>query len=395
MTTITLLPVAGINTRDEDSALQVGGDSPRLYVRDAVNVDVTPAGKIEMRKEIKKVTSLPLKSLWQSPLHGDTFAILEDQWVKVSPSDWTTEDLAVLGSGDAFHIVLNSVVCVAGQAGLMTYNGAGAERLTIDTPPAPLVLTGNGSLVAGSYGVALAWMRGKTASACSAMTHVSVPEAGSLNVSLPPCYDTTVTHARLYLTHPDGGELLRAEDFPIGNMSALITLLPQLGASAEFRHCDPMPTGRYLSHWRGRIMTAKANILRFSQAMAYHVHDPRHDFIQFPQRITFLAPVDGGIWVGQMNHVTFLSGTAPDNLELQRKSARSPVPGSAVYLDADAAGQFDQGGAATVVWLADNGYVAGTSGGQIIENNAGTLGGITAKSGTSVVLGERLLTVVG
>ena len=395
MATISFLPLAGINTRDEDASLQRGGDNPRLYVRDAVNVDVTASGKIEMRKEVLKVSDHILKSLWQSPLHGDVFAVLGDQWVKVNPADWTTDDLALIGDSEASHIVLNNVVCVSGQAGLFTFDGQSASKLTIDTPSAPLVITGAGSLVGGTYGVAIAWLRGKTVSATSSMASVSMPSDGSLDISFPPCYDPTITHVRLYLTKPDGGELLRAEDYAIATASVIIPLPPQLGAAAEFRHCEPMPTGRYLSYWRGRILTAKANVLRFSEAMAYHIHNPLHGFILFPQRITFLAPVDGGIWVGQMNHVVFLSGADLGSLELQRKSARAPIPNSIVYLDADAAGQYDQGGAATVVWLADNGYVAGTAAGQIIENNAGTLGGITAKSGTSVVLGERLLTVVG
>ena len=49
---------------------------------------------------------------------------------------------------------------------------------------------------------------------------------------------------------------------------------------------------------------------------------------------------------------------------------------------------------ADLKWLADNGYVAGTASGQVIENNAGTLKGVTAERGTSVVLGDRVLTVV-
>ena len=44
MAYIPLMPLAGINNVAEDAALQRGGDAARLYVRDAVNVDLTPAG---------------------------------------------------------------------------------------------------------------------------------------------------------------------------------------------------------------------------------------------------------------------------------------------------------------------------------------------------------------
>lgn len=393
MKPIRLMPIAGMNTVQEDAALQVGGDSPRLYVRDAVNMDITPAGKPQIRPGVVRVSVLPLDNLWHSALHGDTFATLGDQWVRVGPN-WTPEPLALLGMGDVSHVVLNNLVCVAGPAGIYTYDGQAAQKLTIDTPPPPWVTTSDGALAAGRYGVAVAWLRGKTESAPSAITHVDVPDGGTLDITLPSSFDGTVTHARLYLTKPNGGELLRGEDYPIGSPNIRLPLLPDLGAPPAFLHFDPMPTGRYLSYWRGRLLTAKANVLRFSEALAYHMHDARHGFVQMPQRITFVMPVDSGIWVGQVDHVVFLRGAAPGSLELERKSARAPVPGSAVYLGADEAAQYEQGGAATVIWLADNGYVAGTASGGLVENTGGKLSGVTASRGPSVVFGDRLLTVV-
>ncbi len=393
MSTINLLPLAGINNVEDDDALRVGGDAPRLYVRDAVNVDITPTGKPKLRAGVTRVSVEPLENLWHSELHSDTFATRGDQWVLVNTVDWGVTPLCLLGVGDVSHQVVNSAVLVAGPAGIFTYKGQGAEKLTIDTPAAPWANASEGSMTPGSYGVAVSWLRGKVESAPSAITHVQVVDGG-IDITFPACYDLTVTHVRLYFTKPDGGELMRGETYTIDNLAVSIPLLPQLGAAPQFLHCDPMPTGRYLCEWRGRLLTAKANVLRFSEALAFHIHDQRHGFIQFGQRITFLAPVDGGIWVGQRDHVLFLQGNQPDNLEQMRRSARAPVPGSLVYLDADSAGQYDQGGAATVLWLADNGYVAGTASGQVIENNAGTLKGVTAERGTSVVLGDRVLTVV-
>ncbi|EQL43779.1 hypothetical protein M770_30395 (plasmid) [Pseudomonas aeruginosa VRFPA03] len=73
MATTSLVPLAGINNVAEDAALQRGGESPRLYVRDAVNIDLSPAGKAQLRASARQVTDQPFRQLWQSPLHGDAF----------------------------------------------------------------------------------------------------------------------------------------------------------------------------------------------------------------------------------------------------------------------------------------------------------------------------------
>lgn len=193
MATTSLVPLAGINNVAEDAALQRGGESPRLYVRDAVNIDLSPAGKAQLRASVRQVTDQPFRQLWQSPLHGDAFGALGDQWGKVDPHSWTFEPLAQIGEGDLSHEVLNNRVCVAGTAGIFTYDGAQAERLTLDTPAPPLLVAGAGSLSQGTYGAAVAWLRGPQESAPSLIAFADVTDAGALEVTFPLCLDASVT----------------------------------------------------------------------------------------------------------------------------------------------------------------------------------------------------------
>ena len=394
MNKINLLPMAGINNVGRDEALQVRGDAPRTYLREAVNVDISPNGKPRMRDGLRKVSPTPLENLWQSPLHGDTFATLGDQWVKVDVSTWGTEALATIGEGPVSYIVLNNAVVAAGPAGVFTFGGVGAMRLTIDPPPPPMVSAGAGALEAGSYGVSVSWLRGAMESPPSGITHCQIGAGGGLDVVLPLCLDPTVTHARLYFTRHNGGELARGEEYPISQSAVAVPLLPKLGGPPQFWRMDAMPTGRYLGYWRGRIMTARANVLRFSEAMAYHIHDQRHGYVQMPQRITFVQPVDAGIWVGQVDHVAFLQGTSPESLELQAKATKAPVPGSAIKVKAEVLGEMAAGGGECAVWLAENGYVVGTAGGAVVEPMAKVMKGVRASAGATVVFGDRLLTAV-
>lgn len=394
MNKINLLPMAGINNVGRDEALQVRGDAPRIYLREAVNVDISPNGKPRMRDGLRNVTSTPLANLWQSPLHGDIFATLGDQWVKVDPTDWSTQPLATIGEGQVSHMVLNNAVLAAGPAGIFTFGGTHAQRMTIDTPPPPMVTGGAGALEAGSYGVAVSWLRNGMESPPSAITHCTLAGGGGLDVILPMCMDATVTHARLYFTRHNGGELARGEDYPIGLSVVAVPLLPKLGGPPQFWRMDAMPTGLYLGYWRGRLLTARANVLRFSEAMAYHIHDQRHGYVQMPQRITFVQPVDAGIWVGQVDHVAFLQGASPESLELQAKATKAPVPGSAIKVKAEVLGEMAGGGSECAVWLAENGYVVGTAGGAVVEPMAKVMKGVRASAGATVVFGDRLLTAV-
>ena len=394
MKSIPIAPLAGIdNFSPRDDALQVGGREPKVYLRDAVNVVINNA-RASMRPGLRPVTSTPYADLWQSPLHGDTFARLGAQWVKVNTADWTHEVLAGVGNGALSHLVLNGTVLVAAPAGIFQYDGSAAKPFTLDTPPGPIVTASTGSLEAGDYGVAVACLRGALESPLSPMTTHTAAASGGMQVLLPAVLDPTVTGVRMYLTRHNGGELLRGEDYPVGTTVVNLPTLPKLGAPAQFRHMDPMPSGQYLGLWRGRLVVAQGRTLRFSEALAYHVHDPRHGFVQMPQRITFVAPVDGGLWVGQVDHVVFLRGTAPQELVFERKTSREPVPGSTVALASDEAGEASGGGRAAVAWLSSVGFAMGTPDGGIIEPQAQRLRGISAVAGSTVVQHGRLTTAL-
>ena len=45
MAGLKLLPIAGINNVSGDDGLQRGGDAPKTYLRDAVNIDITDSGQ--------------------------------------------------------------------------------------------------------------------------------------------------------------------------------------------------------------------------------------------------------------------------------------------------------------------------------------------------------------
>jgi|26BtaG_2_1085354.scaffolds.fasta_scaffold00042_20 hypothetical protein len=387
----SFMPCRGIDNTSEDAAMVQGGREPFVYMRDVVNANVTPAGKIDMIASGGKVTDSPYKDMWQSPLHKDVFALYVNDWVKVKieGNSWSHETLATIGDGDVSHTVLNNLVVVAGKYGLYTYDGHLAIPLITQTPPPPFLAT----LIADhtrTRSIAISWLRGSMESSLS--SYVSMGTDG--DIVLPMVTDPNVTGVNIYATNVGGTDIQLAGTVNRDATSFTITADHKLGMAAQFAHLSPMPTGKFLCYWRGRLITATANVIRFSEPLAYHLHDERHGFIQTSQRITFIQPVENGLWVGQSDHVIFISGTSPEDMTISIKSAQAPIPNSAIQIPSNDIGEASEGGSLVTVWLASNGYVAGSSAGQIIEYQAGRISNISAQSGTTVRFDRRLVTAV-
>ncbi|OTG70564.1 hypothetical protein B9T38_11925 [Acinetobacter sp. ANC 4218] len=385
----------GINNVKEDAALEIRGDSPGLFVRDAVNINFSDSGRAELAQGMQLQSSKAIRDLWQSPLHKECFAALDGQWVKVNLDTWDTEPLIECGNGPLFHIVLNNLVCMACDNGLFIYDGQTAKRLTIDTPARPQANVKSGySLDQGDYSFAISWLANGLESALSEIEKVQLLDKSGVQLQLPMCLDSHVTHVRIYMSDPGGSELRQAFELPIDTMSVDIPALPELGRAATFQYLSPMKSGDFLRLWRGRLWVVRSNVLYFSEAMTYHLTDERYNFIQFPQRIRFIEPVDGGIWVGQADHVVFLRGQDMRNMVIEHKASRAPVYASSALLHSDMVKSLSQGGTWCAVWLAENGFVVGTADGQLVELQSESIKGISAQSSQLVGFADRLVAVV-
>lgn len=397
MTTKRLPPVMGIDNTREEFSLEVSGDNAKLYVRDAVNIDFTESGRIALRQGVDRQTTLPFKYLWQSSLHQDCFAVLHGSWVKVDPNTWEYEELVPqIGESPVFHRVVNNYILMSCDTGLYMFNGLQATKFTMDTPAKPYInRSENGSIDVGEYSFAIAWLVGEQESGLSEIDKVIVGQYSSLDVQFPLCLDDKVTHVRLYMTEQNGSELHQVMDYPISTTQTSLSVLPELGRVAQFQYLSPMKHGKFLSLWRGRILCAQLNVLYFSEAMTFHLTDERYNFIQLPQRITFVEPVDGGIWVGQFDHVVFLRGADLKELVIENKAAAKPIQHTSLTVpSAVVGGDISQGGALSAMWLTEKGFVVGTASGQLIELQSDHLSNITAQSGMAVSLGNRVIAIV-
>lgn len=386
-----LMPLRGINNVSNDEALSSFGKENFVALRDAVNVNITHTGRLQLRETGVLVTEIPYKNLWNSPLHGDTFGTLNNELVKINPSDWSSVSLGIQLQGRVNYLVVNNFIVISDALALYKYDGSSVAKLTIDTPPEPMAKITDGALLEGLYTVAIAWSKQGRESGLSISLSLNV--VGGIELMLPYNYGNDADQVVIYMTECNGSELLRVGTADIASTAFSITHDQDLTRSAQFQHLSPMRTGRFLKMWRGRLLTADKNMLYFSQALNFHLHDERYDYVALPQRITFVEPVEGGIWVGQATTVVFLSGSDLKEFNLVQTGAKAPIPGSALRVNSDLLGEISAGQEA-VLWLAENGYCIGTPTGNPIEIHARTLKGITGKIGQSVRFDDRIVTVI-
>lgn len=386
-----LMPLRGINNVSNDEALSSFGKENFVALRDAVNVNITPTGRLQLRESGVQVTQIPYKNLWTSPLHGDTFGTLNNELVKINPSNWSSVSLAIQLQGHVNYLVVNNFIVISDALALYKYNGSSVAKLTIDTPPEPIAKITDGALLDGLYTIAIAWSKQGRESGLS--TSLSLNVVGGIELILPYNYSNDADQVVIYMTERNGSELLKVGTADINSMTFIIGHNQDLTRFAQFQHLSPMRPGQFLKLWRGRLVTAQRNMLYVSQALNFHLCDERYDYVALPQKITFVEPVESGIWVGQANSVIFLNGADVKELSVVQTGAKAPIPGTAMRVNSDLLGEM-AAGLDAVLWLAENGYCVGTATGNLIEAHANTLKGITGKGGQSVRLDDRIVTVL-
>jgi hypothetical protein len=392
--TFPMMPLSGIDNRSDDAALRSPGNDNRLRtaLREANNVDITQDGRVRLRPGWRRVTATPYRDLWPHPLGGLLFGRLGDAWVRIDDLAASIHTvLAEAGPGPYGHVLLNDRVVLAAPLGCWEHGAQGAQRLGMARPAGPYVEAVPGSLPAGRYGACVSWVRRGQESGTSEVVFTDL-SAGGLRVTPPLCLEDGVDRVRVYLTTHNGGELLLAAELAPG-ASEDFTAGPPAGRPPPFMVQWQMPGGRYPTLWRGRLVVVQANRLLFSEPLAYHVHDPVRGHVLLPQGVTFLVAVETGLWVGQRDHVLFLSGSRPGELAVSARCIGAPVPGSAVLAEL---GQMpdELGNRTAALWLSEFGYVAGSADGEANPVQKSCLAGISASRGSTVVTGQRAYTAV-
>lgn len=347
---------------------------PKGAVHDAVNGDFNRAGEFESRAgSTLALAAAGLHSLWSSPATGIAFCGQGSTLCTVRESDGgalVLDSLVNVGEDSPISFDdLNSLVLFANANMVGAIKNGVVQELAPPTPSLPAVTASiNGALAAGRYGVGVSFV-GESESALSALEFVDVPEGGGLQFQF-----TSSSYARrIYRTGQNGDGLYLAAEIP-GVLTSYMVGHGAVGRLSETRHLAPLPGGQFIRAWNGRVLVARGNELLFSEPMRYGLYSPREGFVQFAQRITMMEPVQSGVFVGTSTGVVFLQGTKPSEFVFNETSALPPFEGSGAVVPASVfGGEVGASGNKVATWLAPNGFVIGSSSGQVIEPQNGRI----------------------
>jgi len=122
------------------------------------------------------------------------------------------------------------------------------------------------------------------------------------------------------------------------------------------------PTATSLAYLNGRIYLASDNMLWATELFLYGLVDKTRNFIQFESKITGLAHVQDGIYVGTETGVYFLTGAFTEMRRIKVTDA-AMIPGSVVYTRTDAISDKAPALAGVAFFLTTDGLCVGLPGG--------------------------------
>ena len=230
--------------------------------------------------------------------------------------------------------------------------------------PTPTILSAaptDGGLAPGRYLVTATIERDGLESGAQQPILVDLPNGGGVAVQT----NTDPAETLLYCSDPNGKVPYFAGTGSV--IDAVLTTDP-----CEFIGCHPPPEGQRLAGFGGRLLIAAENILYWSLPGAYHHWRTGLDLQLFPERITLLAPLDGGFYVGTEREVFWIQGDDPENWSPRRVDAHPAIEGTSLRLDGRKLPQLQYPGVVQV-WATTDGLAAGLPDGSVRHLTDGRL----------------------
>lgn len=343
------------------------GDPP-AQLRLAENVDLDRFGYPRRRQgRTKRLTLTDGRAL---AAFGDTLLLVDgDTLFRVEPNGWSKTTLAT-------GLPTEQPVIWAGHGGSIWWAcGEARGSLRNGAPfvwglPTPTILSATptaGGLAPGRYLVTATIERDGLESGAQQPVLVDLPDGGGIALNLT---HATADAISLYCTDPDGKVPYFAASHDPGDAYTLDSL--PTTDPCEFIGCHPPPVGQALVGYGGRLLIAADNILYWSLPLAYHHWRTGLDLQSFPGRITLLAPLDGGFYVGTEREVVFLPGDDPENWSPRTVDTRPALEGASIQIDGRKLPEINYPGTVQV-WATTDGLAAGLPDGTVRHLTDGRL----------------------
>lgn len=375
MTEYAINIFAGINNRESAERISAGwvnkdprSQSSQLTAElvSAVNIDIDDSGKLITRSGTTLRLAGSYTSLWSDG--RVTLAVSGGSLKRIWP-DFTTTTLRTNIGPDVRYISLDDRVYWSDGLNSCGVIDSGIARTWgIDHVPVKALTAISGTLRAGAYGVLLTAERGDgQESGATIAQFITVNDGGGVTATWDTPADASVERVNMYVTDQNSTTfyLVGSEVASVGTHSYTGG---SLGRTLDTQWLEPPQPCTHITDFRGRIYTAVGEYVFASTVFGYELFDLRDYHTIDGYRITMLAALDTGIFVGTDIGLYFLKGDNFDDFELQTIRFVGVVPGSEVFVDGfDVTGKPEFSGKTVVMFTSTGGMMVGLDDGVVVD----------------------------
>lgn len=369
MTPLPLGPFLGENNLLPDTKLET---KDGLFVRSAVNVDLTDAGTFTRRTgSVRAIPGTDCHSLWGRGEVGFFVDGVELYQFRHEQDPTLVASGLAPGRRMAFTEVPGEVMGTNGVE-LYRISSAGLAVAGIEPPSRQpdLAVAAGGSLFAGQYQVAISFLAPDgEESGASMPVAIDVPANGSLaitNIEQRAGLQTCV-----YVSPTNGDALFR---YAVTGDSSLTVRTSTDGAGLPCRTMllARMPAGRIIAYLNGRLFVAAGKILYYSEPYALALTNPAKNYIPFAEDITMVEPCQNGLYLSA-DQTYWIPG------DIATGELLPVLPYKAVFGTSGAVPSQNQ-----CYWYSDRGMILASQEGLVKNLQEGTVATNVAESGASM-----------
>ncbi len=228
----------------------------------------------------------------------------------------------------------------------------------IPQPPGPMLLSGDGNLPAGTYHVCMTNIAGTEISGNGPTTSIELTAEGGIQILNRPA------SALVWITDTDEGI------FYLAGATGKVVDLPTAEPLPSFS-CNPPPNLENLCYAFGRIWGSSGNVVYYSEPFKFALFNQTSNKFSFEGKVTLIAKVSTGLFIGMNEKTRFLAGTEPEQMA-QSEAGSGSIKGTLAYCNnlpdlGSTSGSAEQGFVDVPVWLTAEGIVAGNSSGKLFN----------------------------
>jgi len=334
----------------------------------ALNCDILDDLGVSRRKGFSSALTTAIdRSLWAS---GDVCLGVGSNSLKLVNPDYTTKTLLTGLTANrpvSYAAVGDRVFWSSGAQKGVVQNGAN-RSWGIDVPDQPVATAGAGELLPGLYQYAVTYLRsdGQESGASLAGTITLASAGGIVLTSIAVSTDASVTHKAIYVT-PVGGETMYQAGVVTNATTSFAIREPRMGVSPLLtQFLQPPPAGDHIAYQNGYLLVASGARLYPSEAYAPELFDYRKA-LPFLGRITMVAPVKGGVWIGTDSQIGWVSGDTPEAWDFKVVADYGVIPGTLWFADAGVIGDGQAIGEMAALFASKRGLCVGMPGGRLMN----------------------------